>query len=61
MTRGKRQVPVTLWADEALKLALAKVARSEDRTVSSWLIRKVESDPTVQVVLQQVGARKGTQ
>lgn len=61
MSRGKRQAPITLHADEALKLALAKVARSEDRTVSSWLLRKVESDPTVQVVLQQIGGRIGTQ
>ena len=61
MTRGKRQAPITLHADKALRLAVAKVARSEDRTVSSWLMRKVESDPTVQVVLQQIGERRGTQ
>ena len=59
--RGKREAPITLHAPRLLKLALREVAKAEDRPLSTWLLRKAESDPTVQVVMQQLSARLGTQ
>lgn len=61
MIRGKRQAPITLHADERLKAAIRHLARREDRTVSSWLVHRLENDPMVQVVVQQIEGRIGTQ
>lgn len=61
MSRGKREARITVNAPTPLKLALREVARREDRSVSTWLIRLAEQHPSVQIVLQQIGARVGTQ
>lgn len=61
MNRGKREAPITLRVPPTLKLALREVARREDRSVSSWLMRKAESDPSIQIALQQIGSRVETQ
>lgn len=61
MTRGKREAPITMRVPPSLKLALREVARREDRSVSSWLLRLAEREPSVQIALQQIGARIGSQ
>ena len=55
MKRAKREAPITLHAHPVLKLALREVARREDRSVSTWLLRLAEREPSVQIVLQQIG------
>ena len=54
MNRGKRLAPITLHAPTPLKLAIRQAAKREDRTVSTYLLRLAEREPTVQVFLQQI-------
>lgn len=61
MRREKREAPITVHAPKPLKLALKEVARRQDRSVSMWLLRLAEQEPSVQIVLQQIGERLGTQ
>jgi hypothetical protein len=51
----KRKSPVTIHLYDALKASVKHVADSEGHTVSTWIKRKLESDPTVRVVLKQIG------
>lgn len=55
MKREKRISPLTLHAHTPLKLAIKEVARREDRSASTWLLRLAEQHPSVQIVLQQIG------
>ena len=59
MRREKREAPLTVHAPKPLKLALKEVARREDRTVSTWLLRLAEREPSVQIALQQIGGLGG--
>lgn len=59
--RDKRESPITLRVPTTLKLALREVARREDRSVSTWLLRLAEREPSVQIALQQIGGRIGNQ
>jgi hypothetical protein len=54
MTEGKRLKPVTIHMQELMKLAVERIAKNEGRTTSTWLLRKVASDPTVQIVLREI-------
>lgn len=54
MRRDKRESPVTVRVPQALKAALKEVARREDRSVSTWLLRLAEREPSVQIALQQI-------
>ena len=56
MKRGKRESPLTVYAPRSMKLALKEVARREDRTVSTYLLRLAERDASVQIALQQIGS-----
>ncbi len=53
--REKREAPLTVHAPRPLKAALKEVARREDRSVSTWLLRLAEREPSVQIALQQIG------
>ena len=61
MSREKRIAPITVHAPPLLKRAIAQVARAEDRPASRWLQRLAESHPSVQLVLQQIEGKVGTQ
>lgn len=61
MTREKRIAPITVHAPPMLKRAIAEVARAEDRPASRWLQRLAESHPSVQIVMQQIASKVGTQ
>lgn len=61
MRREKRESPITFRVPTPLKRALKEVARREDRSVSMWLLRLAEQHPSVQIALQQIGERIGTQ
>jgi len=52
--RAKREAPVTVHMPPPLKTAVRQVARREDRSVSMWLVRLAEKEPSVQIVLQQI-------
>lgn len=52
--RPKRESPITVHAPPDLKKAIKEVASSEDRSASTWLLRLVESHPSVQIVLQKI-------
>lgn len=54
----KRESPTTIHLYDALKAAVKEAAQKDGRTVSTWVARKLESDPTVQIVLQQIGERR---
>lgn len=54
MRREKREAPLTVHAPKPLKLAIKKVASSEDRSASTWLLRLAEREPSVQIALQQI-------
>lgn len=56
MRREKREAPLTVHAPRPMKLALKEVARREDRSVSTWLLRLAEREPSVQIALQQIGS-----
>jgi len=60
MSRPKREAPITLHAPPPLKRAIKEAAKRDDRSVSHWLIRLAEKDPSVQIVLQQIGATNGS-
>ena len=61
MRREKRYARITVNAPPPLKKVIEQVARREDRTVSHWFLRLAERDPSVQIALQQIGGRIGTQ
>lgn len=61
MRREKRESPITLRVPTTLKRALKEVARREDRSLSHWILRLAEREPSVQIALQQIGERVGSQ
>jgi len=61
MRRDKREARITVNAPPHLKQAILQAARREDRTVSHWFLRLAEQHPSVQIALQQIGARVGNQ
>lgn len=59
MRRDKREAPVTIKMPPTLKQAIRQIAKSEDRSVSHWLMRLAERDPSVQIALQQIAGSSG--
>ena len=61
MSREKRIAPITVHVPPLLKRAVAEVARAEDRAASRWIQRLVESHPSVQIAMQRIAGKVGTQ
>lgn len=61
MRRDKRQARITVNSPPQLHAAIKLVAKQEDRTVSHWLLRLAERDPSIQIALQQIGGACGRQ
>jgi predicted transcriptional regulator len=54
MRREKREETVTIRMPPLLKKAIKEIARSDDRTVSSFIIRALESRSDVRIAFQQI-------
>jgi len=59
VSREKRTAPVTVHMPTPLKAALRRLSHSDRRSVSTYVVRVLESDPTVKIVLQQIDGAGG--
>lgn len=55
----KRTKPVTVHVPPSLKVALEKLSKHEERTLSTLVCRIVERDPLVQTLLQKIEGTRG--
>lgn len=53
--REKRTKPRTVHMPHPLDQALQRLAHSDRRSISTYVVRVLEADPTVKLVLQQIG------